>query len=134
MKNEVKYISMQEVPQLKNKYQQDQDIFMVEINGSQCSKLADYLKIMSDSFDFPIEAKSMDGYNDWMRDLTWIEEKKIVVLISNYTDFLKDDPSSKENIPYNFEHTILPWWDGGYAGCLVNGDELKKDMMIYFAV
>ena len=81
MKNEVKYISMQEVPQLKNKYQQDQDIFMVEINGSQCSKLADYLKIMTASFDFPIEAKSMDGYNDWMRDLTWIEEKKIVVIM-----------------------------------------------------
>ena len=40
----------------------------------------------------------------------------------------------EENIPYNFEHTILPWWNGGYAGCLVNGDELKKDMMIYFAV
>ena len=134
MKNEVKYISMQEVPQLKNKYQQDQDIFMVEINGSQCSKLADYLKIMTASFDFPIEAKSMDGYNDWMRDLTWIEEKKIVVIISDYTDFLKDDLSSKEIILQEFEHTILPWWDGEYAGCLVNGDELKKDMMIYFAV
>ena len=101
-------------------------LFMVEINGNKCYKLADYLKIMSDSFDFPIEAKSMDGYNDWMRDLSWIEEKKIVIIISNYTDFLKDDPSSKENIPYNFEHTIFPWWDGGYVGCVVGGDELKR--------
>lgn len=50
MKNTVKYISMQEVPQLKKNFQQDQGIFMVEINGKQCSKLADYLKIMSDSF------------------------------------------------------------------------------------
>ena len=48
MMNTVKYVSMQEVPQLKNKYQQDQD-----------------------SFNFPIEAKGIDGYNDWMRDLTW---------------------------------------------------------------
>ena len=73
MKNTIKYISTQEVPQLKRKYQKDQSVFMVEINGNQCYKLADYLKIMSDSFDFPIEAKSMDGYNDWMRDLSWIE-------------------------------------------------------------
>ena len=107
---------------------------MVEINGNQCYKLADYLKIMSDSFDFPIEAKSMDGYNDWMRDLSWIEEKKIVIIISNYTDFLKDDPSSKENIPYNFEHTIFSWWDGGYVGCVVGGDELKKGIILYFAI
>ena len=102
MKNTVKYISMQEVPQLKKNFQQDQGIFMVEINGKQCSKLADYLKIMSDSFSFPIEAKGVDGYNDWMRDLTWIEEKKIVVIISNYTDFLKDDLSSKEVILQEF--------------------------------
>ena len=134
MMNTVKYVSMQEVPQLKNKYQQDQAVFIVEINGSQCSKLADYLKIMSDSFSFPIEAKGVDGYNDWMRDLTWIEEKKIVVIISNYTDFLKDDLSSKEVILQEFNQLILPWWDGEYAGCLVNGDELKKDMMIYYAI
>lgn len=133
-KNTVKYIPMQEVPQLKKKFQQDQGIFMVEINGKQCSKLADYLKIMSDSFSFPIEAKGVDGYNDWMRDLTWIKEKKIVVIISNYTDFLKDDLSSKEVILQEFNQLILPWWDGEYAGCLVNGDELKKDMMIYYAI
>ena len=35
MKNTVKYISMQEVPQLKKNFQQDQGIFMVEINGKQ---------------------------------------------------------------------------------------------------
>ena len=134
MKNTVKYISMQEVPQLKKNFQQDQGIFMVEINGKQCSKLADYLKIMSDSFSFPIEAKGVDGYNDWMRDLTWIEEKKIAVIISNYTDFLKDDLSSKEVILQEFNQLILPWWDGEYAGCLVNGDELKKghdDLLCY---
>ena len=134
MMNTVKYVSMQEVPQLKNKYQQVQAVFIVEINGKQCSKLADYLKIMADSFNFPIEAKGIDGYNDWMRDLTWIEEKKIVVIISDYTDFLKDDLSSKEIILQEFVQLILPWWDGGYTGCVVNGDELKKDMMIYFAI
>ena len=39
MMNTVKYVSMQEVPQPKNKYQQDQAVFIVEINDKQLYRL-----------------------------------------------------------------------------------------------
>ena len=111
MENKLQYISMQDIPQLKTKLHQEHGVFMVEIDGKQCINLIDYLNKISELLQFPIKARGLDGYNDWMRDLSWIKTKQIIILISNYRDFLSGDFSSKEAVLEDFNQLILPWWE-----------------------
>ncbi len=131
MTNNIHYISLQEVPQLKVKFQQRKEVFMVEIDGKQCTYLTDYLKEISECLHFPIKSKGLDGYNDWMRDLSWINEKQIVILINNYKDFLSEDAASKEAIIEDFNQLILPWWESESVHFVINGE--SKEMTVYVA-
>ncbi len=131
MRNKMQYISMQDIPKLKIKLQQKKEIFMVEIDGKQCIHLIDYLNEMSERLQFPIRAKGLDGYNDWMRDLSWIKARRIVILISNYRDFLREDILSKEAVIEDFNQLILPWWECEANEFVTDGE--MKEMTIYIA-
>lgn len=131
MRNKIQYISMQDIPQLKTKLQQKKELFIVEIDGKQCVHLIDYLNEMSECLQFPIKAKGLDGYNDWMRDLSWIKAQQIVILISNYRDFLREDIPSKEAVIKDFNQLILPWWESETNDFVSDGE--VKEMTIYIA-
>lgn len=66
-----------------------------------------------------------------MRDLSWIKAQQIVILISNYQDFLREDVSSKEAVIEDFNQLILPWWESE-TNDFVNDGEIKE-MIIYIA-
>lgn len=127
----MQYISMQDIPKLKIELQPKKEMFMVEIDGKQCIRLIDYLNEISERLQFPIKAKGLDGYNDWMRDLSWIKARQIVILIRNYRDFLREDIPSKEAIIADFNQLILPWWESE-AKEFIADDEIKE-MIIYIA-
>lgn len=70
---------------LKNK------IFEVEIDLKNVKNNSSFFKEMDDVFHFPpyFRKNSYDSLNDCMRDLSWIEEDKIIIIFKNL-NFLKE--------------------------------------------
>lgn len=100
---------------LKNK------IFEVEIDLKNVKNENNFIKEMDNIFDFPpyFRKNSYDSLNDCMRDLSWIEEDKIIIVFKNlkflkerneklfldisaslelYRDFWNDSIDSKNNV------------------------------------
>lgn len=103
--------------------------FVAVIDGSMIQKLSDYLKTISEIFKFPFPAKSLDGYNDWMRDLEWLNKEEYILVIKNYGDFLNKDLPSKKIVLDGLAAVILPWWQGDVEKYIVGGK--KKPFSVY---
>lgn len=129
MENRIIYTSNKEITEVRKRLKQDDKTYVVEIEGKICLYLSDYLNLISNLFQFPIKAKGLDGYNDWMRDLSWINKKQIVIIIYNFQQFLQKDISSKTAILEDFNEIILPWWESEVVDCMVGG-EMRK-MLVY---
>lgn len=129
MINKIIYSYDQEMQEVKSKLEQNDETYIIEIEGGECLYLKDYLNLISDFFHFPIRAKGLDGYNDWMRDLSWLNKKKIIIIINDYQKFLQKDISSKEVIIEDFNELILPWWESEVVDCVVGGE--TKKMLVY---
>lgn len=129
MENRIIYTSDKEITEVSERLKQDDKTYVVEIEGKKCSYLPDYLNLISNLFQFPIKAKGLDGYNDWMRDLSWINKKQIVIIIYNFQQFLQKDISSKTAILEDFNEIILPWWESEVVDCVVGG-EIRR-MLVY---
>lgn len=121
MENKIAYISLEEAKEIRESFQSDKDVFMVEIEGNDITDLSEYLELMSKAFRFPIPSKGLDGHDDWMRDLAWIGKDKIILIIVNYTNFMKSDPESKKDIIDSYENLILPWWREDVKHFMVGG-------------
>lgn len=132
MKNEVMYVKKEDLEKIKSYISSNDNIFGVEIDGKSCMYLADYLTNISTKFKFPIIAKGLDGYNDWMTDLTWIDSNDIVIIINDYEEFLCLDLLSKRKVIENFEQSILPWWESEVCDCMVEGKIRKFTVYLVF--
>lgn len=122
MTNKKIILSSLEMEKIKSELMLNKDVFFVEINGNECQCLDDYLYIIWKIFMFPIEKRSMDGYIDWICDLTWLDEdKKIIIVINNFSEFLKNDLKSRNIIIKDFEELILPWWETDVSEHVVGG-------------
>lgn len=129
MSNTLRKISASEVEAIK-KTLASEDFLVAEIDGQKCQSLKEYLKDISDIFEFPMRPSGLDGYNDWICDLTWISaDKKIAIIITCFSEFLKNDTISKSYITDDFEHIILPWWDSDVLNHVVNGK--RRTFIVY---
>ncbi len=129
MKNKIMYVSKEEIEKVKGNLKQDNETYIVEIKGKECLCLSEYLNFMSELLKFPIKAKGLDGYNDWMRDLSWLDKKQIIIIIDNFQVFLQKDISSKKAILEDFREIILPWWESEVVDYVVGGE--TKRMLLY---
>lgn len=123
MSNRIVYVTKDEAKEIKTSVLQNEDIFFVEIDGDKIATEEDYVRVMSDVFNFPHELPEMKigWYNDYINDLMWIKQKDIVVLIHDYELMLTEDLRIKKIIMSDFEEIILPWWEGEVVGHLVGG-------------
>lgn len=102
----------------------------------------DWLRVMAEKFHFPVflkEDKRMidwfegaygdtsdnyinwNEYEDWITDLSWIEETSIVLILFNYKNFLVDNIDSRNYIYNNLKNVVLPWWDTEVKKYMING-------------
>ena len=97
------------------------ETYIVDIDGGKILNLSQFLDIMTEKFKFPIPSKSLDSYLDWIRDLSWIDAQEFVLIIRNFSLFLKDDLTTKNEIIDDFKEIILPWWETEVEQCVVGG-------------
>jgi Barstar (barnase inhibitor). len=121
MENKICFVNSKEMEKIKKLFSNEDSMFCVEINGKNIQKLSEYLFIMSRVFKFPYPSVNLDGYNDWMTDLDWLEKDEYILIISNFTEFMKDDLDMKNQIIKDFKEDILPWWQGEVEQYMVGG-------------
>lgn len=129
MKNKILYINQSEYKNIIQKINIDSNTFCVEIEGKNCKVISDYLTEASIKLQFPMISKGFDGYEDWIRDLSWIKEEKIVVAINHYNEFLCNDLDKKHIVIESFEDIVFPWWESEVCEHMVEGK--PRSFMVY---
>lgn len=111
IKNEIKSINSKDLDLLKSELLSDNKVLVIEIDGDKTQSWIDYISEVQSKFNFPTSCTdSVDRYLDWIRDLEWLEQEKIIIIINRLSDFFKENPSVKNEIMQDFEEIILPYW------------------------
>ena len=87
------------------------DIHVVEIDGEFIQTWKEYSLEIEAKMQFPTTCfDSIDRYKDWITDLEWLGKRGYMIVIYNFSKFMKGNPIIKEIILEGFEKRILPWW------------------------
>lgn len=131
MNNKIVYVTKNEAKLIKADAVQNGEIYFAEIDGAGINAEEDYVRAMADAFAFPHKLPEMKlgWYNDYINDLMWIEQKKIVLIINNYDLMLVGNPKLKNDIMADFEEIILPWWEEEVIGHMVGG--VPRKFLVY---
>ena len=97
--------------------------FVAEIEGDKIQSRNDYLNEAWDKLRFPQTGFiNFNAYLDWIRDLDWIKEESVILVILNFERFLKDDLELKTEIVETLDEIVLPWWQEEVLNCVVEGE------------
>jgi hypothetical protein len=130
LNNRIVEISNDESETIIQEIRSNSKVFVVEIDGNKIASWNDYVSEIQDKFNFPTPCNdSVDRYLDWIRDLQWIEEDDIAIIINNYDEFLNKDPKLKNEIISDFNDVILPFWQEEVMEVVVEGQ--PKRFMLY---
>ena len=110
MKNALYHISEKGAHILKEQLNLNKNIYVADLDGRQMTTIVQFLNKITESFKFPIPAKSLDGYLDWIRDLSWINAQGYVLIIHNAKSFLDKEPNAKQDVLDDFDEVVFPWW------------------------
>jgi hypothetical protein len=136
MNNQVLYVSSMDLGEIMKSV--DDDTFVVNIHGESIQSWMKFAEEMKVQFGFPpgywdyvIEDAGLGlmRYYDWMRDLYWIKENKIIVIIHQYSAFLKNNLALKQKIIEKFREGILPFWEEEVVHVVVEGQ--PRSFMLY---
>lgn len=131
MKNKVNFISKEQLAKLKT---EAKDAFVATIDGAKIYSWSEYWNSVATAFSFPDLPAYMKpdyhSYYDLMTDLSWIDNKSIVMIIENANEFLKNESSLKSTVIKNFNEYLLPFWEKEVSHTVVNGH--TKDFCVYF--
>lgn len=122
MENKIIILPSSSIKAVEKELALDNNVLMLEIDGARCSRLPEYLHVISTALSFPAQPSGLDSYNDWIRDLTWLDnDLKFAIIIEHFSKFLNDDLNVKKYILEDFENMILPWWETGVINHVVDG-------------
>lgn len=96
--------------------------FVAELDGRAIKNRFDYFSAIDKTFQFPTSsAGNWDSYLDWIRDLTWLPEGDITLIIHHYSEFLKSDLEAKELAMKSLKDIALPFWEEEVIHVVVGG-------------
>ena len=128
--NSVRDVNMNKIREFKNNINIDSNTFVVIINGEKAPDNNSFIAEAYDKLFFPNpQYANWDAYNDWMRDLSWIDEKHIVIIVSSWNKFLKN--GGKEEFICDLDEDILPYWEEELS--LYGYDTLSKKLEVYYS-
>lgn len=130
MNNKIYYVSQNEIKGIQEHFQKNTSYYVAVMDGSSINTLNDYLDTMNRLFKFPVPSDGVDGYLDWIRDLSWLNKDGYVLIIKNYNQFLCNDIELRKSIIQDFEEIILPFWQEDVEKVVVEGK--AKPFIVYF--
>lgn len=122
IRNKIVLLSASSYNAVRKELASDDNVLIVEVDGAKCSCLSEYLHTISNAFSFPTQPSGLDGYNDWICDLTWLDsDLKIAIIIEHFSKFLRDDLNAKKCVLEDFKNVILPWWETDVINHMIDG-------------
>jgi RNAse (barnase) inhibitor barstar len=108
---------------ITNNLEQFKDYFITEIDGMKANTLRGFYEEMADALAFPEEfGFTLDSFDEMLNNLSWLEEKKIVVFVSNSENFIEKErnPNKIGTLLDLIDATCEDWkWDEDEARELV---------------
>lgn len=133
MINKVNFISKAQAEKL---LQEKNGAFIATIDGKNINSWSEYWNSVATAFSFPDLPEYMQpdyhSYYDLMTDLSWIENRRIMLIIDNANDFFKNNSSLKNDIIKDFNEYLLPFWKKEIEYTQVNGQ--TKIFNVYLIV
>ena len=96
-------------------------VFAIELEGSTIHDRADFFHVISRECGFPFACNGFDGYLDWIRDLSWINQNRIAIIIRERDKFMTDDIEGLGIFYETMLNVVFPWWDHEVVDCVVGG-------------
>ena len=125
IQNKIYHVSVDDVIKIVQEAKNSDNSHIVEISGAEIQSWEDYICKIEEAFSFPTPwTRTIDSYDDWMRDLDWLGKDSYILVIHDYKNFLGQDLSLKKTIMEGFSDLILPWWQNEVEICAV-GDKAK---------
>lgn len=73
---------------------------------------------------------SIDGYLDWMTDLTWLDTDSILIIIDDYNVFMSKEPEMKVKVIDSFKNMVLPFWETEVEKVVVDGRKKSFNVLL----
>ena len=100
----------------------EENICIVVLDGNEIEEIYQFVELLSSKLKFPSGSPyNIDGFLDWIRDLSWIAAAEYIVIINNYNHSFKGDEIKKQYVLELFKEYILPWWEDEVEQCVVGG-------------
>ena len=94
------------------------DFLVVELDGESIQTWEQYILTIEEQMRFPTTCfNNIARYNDWICDLEWLGKEGYLIVIYNFSKFMKNNDTIKEIILNGFEKFILPWWQSEVEEC-----------------
>lgn len=106
------------------------NVFRVIVDGKNISTVEKFLTELENMFMFPRSCEgNLNRFLDWMRDLSWIENEEIELIVINQEEWMSSDLKIRNIIINLFVSCILPFWDEEVIYTVVGGK--KKIFNVY---
>ena len=86
------------------------ETYCVSIDGNQIHNEEELLNQLKSVYDMP-DANNWDAAKDWLEDLSWLNYKSHILIITDYSKFMENDFSSKQIFLRILQDTV-EGWDG----------------------
>ncbi|ARW14149.1 barstar family protein [Lactiplantibacillus plantarum] len=117
--NVISYINSIDIKKLRNRMK-TLNYYIVEVPGAKIQTKRSFLDFMGEKFSMP-DYQGWDAYADWMKDLSWIPNRRICVIIDDYSSFLRKDSKARKDSIELFKDDILPFWEKDVLKFVVGG-------------
>jgi RNAse (barnase) inhibitor barstar len=89
------------------------DCYIGKIDGSKAKNYKDFFQSMAAAFEFPdYFGHNMNALWDCMTDLDWLDRRNYALVITNFSDLLKDEKSGERDSIMTFLEEIINDWAG----------------------
>lgn len=122
VENKVISISSKEFEKIKKDLLNNEQMYVVELNGENIQSWENYIIEIQTKFKFPTSCiDSIDRYFDWMRDLDWLKKKSYTLIINKYNLFIYNNIELRNEIISDFKEVILSFWQDEVEEVVVGG-------------
>jgi len=114
-------VSFNEMEEIKAELAKKESVYIGEIDGKKIKNRQDYYYNLSIAFKFSTVPTNVNAYLDWMRDLTCLNKEEYVLIINNYSLFMKRKKRDKKHIIDTIKGPVFYYWDEEVSRVTVGG-------------
>jgi len=114
-------VSLNEMKEIKAELAKKESVYIGEIDGKKIKNRQDYYYYLSIAFKFPTIPTNANVYIDWLTDLTWLDKEEYILVINNYSLFMKRKKRDKKHIIDTIKEYVFYFWDEEVSKVAVGG-------------